>query len=135
LATLDDAVGFNHGLALALGQLSDRLEVLVERDAVMVERLLHRAHCIFQRRDLAVQLNELLGEWVGRVDLLVNVVQVDLDRVLAFSDHFLQLLVLLLECIDVSVNRGLRKKRQSSVGQRAGRGRREGGTLDLRVFP
>jgi len=44
------------------------------------------------------------------VDEIVNVAGINRRGILAFIDHFLHLLVLLLESSDVPINRGLKIK-------------------------
>ena len=66
---LDEAVGFDNCLALLVGELAHRLEVVIEANHIIVEGLLEHAHCVFECCNLALKLDEFLGQRVLRVDL------------------------------------------------------------------
>ena len=51
-----------------------------------------------------MEFDQLVGEWILRADMIIDIASVDLSRILALTDHFLQLLVLLGQSLDVSIN-------------------------------
>lgn len=93
---LDEAVGFDNSLALLVGELAHRLEVVIEANHIIVKGLLQHAHGVFQSGNFDLELDKFLRQRVLWVDLGVDVVHVDRCYTLALIDDLLQLFVLLL---------------------------------------
>ena len=104
ISPLHQSVRLDDRLALLVGQLADRLQVRVQVDNVIVEGFLDDAHGVFQRGHLAVELDQFVGERVLGAHMLVDIASVDGDGALAFTDNFLQLLVLLGQPLDVPID-------------------------------
>ena len=51
-----------------------------------------------------MKFDQLVGERVLRTNMVIDIASIDLSRILALTDHFLQLLVLLGQSLDVSIN-------------------------------
>ena len=52
-----------------------------------------------------MELDQLLGKGVRRANMIIDIVYINLDCILALIDYFLQLLVLLGQSLDISINR------------------------------
>ena len=52
-----------------------------------------------------MELDQLLGKGVRRANMIIDIVYINLDCILALIDNFLQLLVLLGQSLDISINR------------------------------
>ena len=53
-----------------------------------------------------MELDQLIRERVWRANVIINIALIDLGSILALIDYFLQLLVLLGQSLDISINRG-----------------------------
>ena len=89
---------------MLFGQTSNCLQVFLQIYSIVVECLFDNSHCVFQRIDFALELDEFFGERVLRVTVGVDVVRADCRRRLRLINNFLQLLVFLIQGIDIAIN-------------------------------
>ena len=77
LRTFEQPVHFDDRFALFVCQRADRLQVVIERQLIIVKGLFDHDHSILQRLNLAMVLYHFLRQWIQSVDVIIDVVCCD----------------------------------------------------------